>query len=212
MSAPDTTPTPAPDAPVQPKRLEPLEQLERWWLRIGMVMLIAFLAIVLIDAIQNSTQHSHGSFAMAPEKVLSTPPFDNPGTFENKDGTWTAVSVAYTFGFLPKEDLVVPVDTDIHFKVSSVDVVHGFQIPGRSNVNLEVLPGRVSEVTQRFDTPGRYLILCHQYCGAGHHFMTSHIRVLKKGEDPKNPPPLDGSPEANTAAVEDAISSKDSNA
>lgn len=110
--------------------------------------------------------------------------------YRNKDGSVDAVVIAYAFGFLPKEDIVVPEDTKVHFKVASLDVVHGYQIPGVSNVNLEVLPGHVSEVTQEFSAPGRYLILCHEYCGSGHHFMTSHIRVLKEGEDIEDPPPL----------------------
>lgn len=188
-------------APVPPARLEPIERLELWWLRIGVVLLIAFVGTVLVDAIINSTRHSHGAEVMAPERVTETPPFDKPGTYRNEDGSWDAIVVAYTFGFLPREDLVVPVDVDVHFKVASSDVVHGFQIPGSTNVNLEVLPGHVSEVTQHFDKPGRYLILCHEYCGSGHHFMTAHIRVLKRGEDPANPPPLDGSPEVNAGAA-----------
>lgn len=183
------------DAP--PTRLEPIARLERWWLRIGIALLVAFVATVLVDALVNTTRHSHGARVMAPELVTTTPPFDKPGTYRNDDGSWDAIVVAYTFGFLPREDLVVPVDVDVHFKVASSDVVHGFQIPGRTNVNLEVLPGHVSEVTQRFDKPGRYLILCHEYCGSGHHFMTAHIRVLERGQDPANPPPLDGTPEAN---------------
>lgn len=190
----------------QPEQLEPIERLEKWWMRIGVVLLVVFVAVVLVDALINTTRHSHGSVVMAPEKVTKTAPFDKPGTYENADGSWDAIVVAYAFGFLPREDLVVPVDVDVHFKVASSDVVHGFQIPGHTNVNLEVLPGHVSEVTQRFTKPGRYLILCHEYCGSGHHFMTTHIRVLAKGEDPAHPPPLDGTPEVNQA---DAVAAKE---
>ena len=194
------------DAPVEPaEQFEHLHSLERWWLRIGALMLAAFLAVVVVDAVRNTTQHSHGGQTIDPAKVAQTPPFDEPGTSRNPDGTWDAVVIAYTFGFLPKEDLVVPVGAKVHFKVASLDVVHGFQIPGKTNVNLEVLPGHVSEVTQTFDEPGRYLILCHEYCGSGHHFMTGHIRVLARGEDPDDPPPLDGAPETNAAAAAEEL-------
>jgi cytochrome c oxidase subunit 2 len=199
---------PAMDAPSSaategelPTRFERLHTAERWWLRFGVVMLIAFLSVVLFDALRNASVHSHGSRSIAPELVATTAPFDKPGTYRNADGTWDAVVVAYAFGFLPRADLVVPVDTEVHFKVASIDVVHGFTIPGRTNVNLEVLPGHVSEVTQTFRKPGRYLILCNEYCGSGHHFMTSHIRVLRKGEDPAHPPELGGGPETNAAAA-----------
>lgn len=192
---------PAEPAETTPARtFEPLHRAERTWLRVGVAMLITFVVLAGVDAFRNSGgANSHGSTQIAPEKVSVTAPFDKPGTYQGKDGEWHAVVVAYAFGFLPREDLVVPVGVKVRFHVSSVDVVHGFQIPGATNVNLEVLPGHVSEAVQTFDKPGRYLILCHEYCGSGHHFMTAHIRVLKKGEDPASPPPLDDGTEASTS-------------
>ena len=207
MSTPES-PDPT-TAPEQPVRFERLETLERWWMRIGVAMLVVFVSVVFVDALRNVSRHSHGMTTIAPEDLALTAPFDEPGVVRNKDGSVDAVVIAYAFGFLPKADLVVPEDTEVHFKVASLDVVHGYQIPGVSNVNLELLPGHVSEVTQTFDTPGRYLILCHEYCGSGHHFMTSHIRVLAKGEDIDDPPPLTkqefdaGASAAAAAAAED---------
>jgi len=197
----DNVPTPD----TQPVRFERLHTAERWWLRVGSLMLIVFLVVVGVDSVYNASMQSHGSQQLATENVASTAPFDKPGTYEAKDGTYDAIVVAYAFGFLPLEDLVVPVDTKVRFHVASLDVVHGFTIPGTTNVNLEVLPGHVSEVTQTFSEPGRYLILCNEYCGSGHHFMTAHIRVLKRGEDPKNPPKLDGTPVANAQEATEAM-------
>ena len=192
------------EAIVQPteRKFEPLERYEKIWLRVGIGMLVVFAVLSGITAFRNVTMSAHGMKQVAPGKVNLTPPFDKPGTFENKDGSWSAVSVAYAFGFLPRADLVVPEDVDVHFQIASTDVVHGFQIPGVSNVNVMVLPGHVSQVTQRFSTPGRYLVLCNEYCGTSHHFMTTHIRVLKKGEDPANPPPLKDGSEATSSVVE----------
>ncbi|MBC7644949.1 MAG: cytochrome c oxidase subunit II [Thermoleophilia bacterium] len=160
-------------------------------------MLIAFLAAVGIDGLKQGATSSHGMHTIAPEKVMSTEPFAKPGVYRTRGGQYEAIVVAYAFGFLPKEDLVVPAGKPIHFRVASLDVVHGYTIPGRTNVNLEVLPGHISEITQTFDHPGRYLVLCNEYCGSGHHFMTAHIRVLKPGENLQHPPPLDGSPDTN---------------
>jgi cytochrome c oxidase subunit 2 len=197
-------PTPATNDPVAdplPERFENLAKLERWWLRIGVTMLVVFVSIVIFDALRNDTKHSHGATTIKPGELALTPPFDKPGVYANKDGSYDVVAIAFAFGFLPKEDLVVPRGAKVHFKVASLDVVHGFQIPGVSNVNLEVLPGHVTEVTQRFDEVGRHLILCHEYCGSGHHFMVGHIRVLEKGEDLDNPPPLDATDDATTSAT-----------
>lgn len=192
-----------PPIPPTAMQFEPLDHLERWWLRIGVVMIAAFLLVAAIDALGNAATNSHGAHTIAPEKVAVTAPFDKPGTFRNTDGSYDAVVVAYAFGFLPREDLVVPVGVPVHFKVASVDVVHGFLIPGHTNVNLEVLPGHVSEATQTFHEPGRYLILCHEYCGTGHHFMTAHIRVLAKGEHADELPA--STTPTNAAAAADAM-------
>lgn len=189
--------------PALPARFEHLELLEKWWLRVGTALLIVFVSVVFIDAMRNSTKHSHGATVLDPTKVTMTAPFDKPGVYRNADGSYDAVVVAYTFGFMPREDIVVPHGKQVHFKVTSLDVVHGFQIPGVSNVNLEVIPGHVSEVTQTFTKPGRHLIVCHQYCGSSHHFMVSHIRVLKPGETsdaPANPNTTSGHHQAKENA------------
>ncbi|MBC7460395.1 MAG: hypothetical protein H7287_03435 [Thermoleophilia bacterium] len=199
------------DASAPPERFERLHTAERWWLRFGAVMLVAFLVTVGVDALRNANTMSHGSRTIAPEKLATTAPFDKPGTFRRPDGSYDAIVVAYAFGFLPRTDLVVPIDTKVHFQVASLDVVHGFTIPGRTNVNLEVLPGHVSEVTQTFHKAGRFLILCNEYCGSGHHFMTAHIRVLPKGQSPEDPPPLDGSPDTNAGAANVAMQGMDTN-
>lgn len=206
MSAPQQPPAYGEEAPA---RFERIHRLEKVWMTLGLCMLVAFVAIVIGDAVRSATVHSHGHERIAAEDLASTPPFDKPGVTRNADGSWDAVVIAYAFGFLPREDLVVPVGAKVHFKVASIDVVHGFQIPGHTNVNLEVVPGHVSEVTQTFDEPGRFLILCHEYCGSGHHFMTGHIRVLQEGEDVENPPPLKGGDIANAAEAEDAIDEHD---
>ncbi len=181
------TTTPGTNKPAElPARFEKLDTLEKWWMRIGIAMLVVFVTLVVADTLRHDTKHAHGATTINPAKVTQTAPFDKPGVYKNEDGTsYTAVVIAYTFGFMPQGDLVVPYDTPVHFKVTSLDVVHGFQIPGTSNVNLEVLPGHVSEMVARFTDPGRHLILCHEYCGSGHHFMATHIRVLEKGETPE---------------------------
>ena len=64
----------------------------------------------------------------------------------------------------------------MRFFVTSVDVVHGFTIP-EADVNAEVMPGWVSEIDHTFRKPGDFLIVCNQYCGAGHADMYSHVTV-----------------------------------
>jgi cytochrome c oxidase subunit 2 len=44
------------------------------------------------------------------------------------------------------------------------------------------LPGQVAEVTVRFDEPAQYGIVCHEYCGAGHHTMAGQLVVVPEDE------------------------------
>jgi cytochrome c oxidase subunit 2 len=79
------------------------------------------------------------------------------------------------FGYSPSE-IRVPAGSTVYFKVTSKDVVNGLFIPGTS-VNLMVSPGHVTELVHHFTQPGEYLILCHEYCGSGHHFMQGRLVV-----------------------------------
>ena len=40
-----------------------------------------------------------------------------------------------------------------------------------------LLPGQIAHATARFDTPGEYPIICHEYCGIAHHTMGGKIIV-----------------------------------
>lgn len=116
-----------------------------------------------------------------PQAVHSTPPFDKPGLREIAPGKYEAVVVARTFFFLPSE-LTVPADSEVTFVATSGDVIHGFHIE-KTRLNLMLIPGQVSRNSYRFTEPGEYRVVCHEYCGAGHHTMAAKIVVTeKKGE------------------------------
>lgn len=40
-----------------------------------------------------------------------------------------------------------------------------------------VTPGWVSSVTHTFKQAGTYLLVCHEYCGAGHQLMAGSVEV-----------------------------------
>jgi cytochrome c oxidase subunit 2 len=42
-----------------------------------------------------------------------------------------------------------------------------------------VLPNIVSYAQARFDKPGVYNILCHEYCGVNHHQMRAGVEVTE---------------------------------
>jgi cytochrome c oxidase subunit 2 len=87
--------------------------------------------------------------------------------------------IGMMFTWMPGE-LVVPAETPVTFHLTSVDVIHGFQIV-RSNGQSMMIPGYVSQFTTSF-RPGEYLIACNEYCGVGHHTMAGKLRAVPRSE------------------------------
>jgi cytochrome c oxidase subunit 2 len=83
--------------------------------------------------------------------------------------------VAQVWSFAPYE-IRIPAGSTVTFIATSRDVVHGLFIP-RTTVNVMLLPGQVARVTARFDRPGEYPLICHEYCGIAHHTMSGRVIV-----------------------------------
>lgn len=153
-----------------------LTKLESWWLQFGLVMLVVFFSVVVTDAALTIRGTPVGMNMIDPVKVRTTTPFDHPGIYQRDGKNIDVAIIASAFQFQPAE-ITVPVGSTVHFHLASTDVVHGFLIPGKTNVNAMVLPGHVTEVSQRFSKAGRYLVLCDEYCGTEHQHMQMHIVV-----------------------------------
>jgi len=110
-----------------------------------------------------------------PRKVAETAPFDKPGVVEIAPGQYEVRMTAQIWSFAPNE-IRVPAGSTVHFWATSKDVVHGLLIP-RVNVNVMVLPGQIAHAQARFDRPGEYPIICHEYCGIAHHTMAGKVIV-----------------------------------
>ena len=73
-------------------------------------------------------------------------------------------------------EIRIPRDTEVTFTATSVDVIHGLEIE-RTRVNMMLIPGQIGKITHTFREPGEYLLICHEYCGAGHHTMSGKVIV-----------------------------------
>jgi len=110
-----------------------------------------------------------------PGCVTDVKPFTEGSVTQTAPGRYEAHVVAKNWTFLPTK-ITVPKGSVVDFYITSKDVVHGFDIDG-TNVNLMAIPGAVTYAQARFDTPGRHSVLCHEYCGNGHHDMLGRIEV-----------------------------------
>lgn len=110
-----------------------------------------------------------------PTRVTETAPFDKPGVVELTPSNYEVRLVSQIWLFTPNE-IRVRAGSTVTFVATSKDVVHGLFIP-HANVNVMLLPGQVARVTARFDRPGEYPIICHEYCGIAHHTMSGKVIV-----------------------------------
>lgn len=158
--------------------IDPLEK--KWMYVIGfmtavMIGSMAYAAIMLnmhppsnVETIDPKTLHLSGEFAE-----------DNLGVTTNSDGSVTVRMVAARYSFYPQM-IEVPADTDVKFRITSPDVLHGVHVPF-TNMSTMVVPGYVSEVNTRFSREGEAQFLCNEYCGLGHDYMWSKLKVVPKG-------------------------------
>jgi cytochrome c oxidase subunit II len=148
---------------------------ERIWLTFGIAILVLFAAVITTAAVVDGFVPPSRVQSIDPTKVAQTPPFDHPGLRKIADGAYEAYYVARVFSFAPAE-IRVPVGSRVTFYVTSTDVEHGFSIP-ETGVNTMVTPGWVSSVSHTFKQRGTFLLVCNEYCGAGHHMMAAKVTV-----------------------------------
>lgn len=152
-----------------------LPRYERIWLTIGIVSLFVFLIVLGTLAIGLGLQPPGHMNTVIPDAVKTSAPFNKPILEKIGPNEYRATMIAQTFSYTP-DHLEVPSGATVHFRITSPDVVHGLYIP-HTNVNIMVIPGHITEFTYTFMNSGNYLMLCHEYCGAGHHIMMGKLKV-----------------------------------
>jgi len=153
-----------------------VDRYEQAWIRLTIFILVIFFVAVTVASVANGIQVP-GAYQRVDPQTVREPgsPWAEPGLRELAPGKYEAYVLAQIWSFVPGT-IEVPAGSEITFYVTSPDVQHGFSIPG-TNINMMVLPGQVGKLTARFDEPGVYDIICHEYCGSLHHMMYGQIFV-----------------------------------
>lgn len=152
-----------------------VEKYERIFLYLTVTVLVAAFVAIVLSVVESNIHLPEESATIDPAEVDTTPPFDQPGVFQTGEGRYQAVVIAQAFVFTPGE-ITVPAGAEVTFLLTSRDVTHGFLIP-RTNVNAMVIPGQITEVTYTFEEAGEHQIICHEFCGIGHHEMYGKVVV-----------------------------------
>lgn len=155
-----------------------LHKYEKYWLMFGISSLIIFLLITGLMALNNSHETPNSQKTINPEKVSEIAPFNKPGVHKvsGKDWDYEVVVVASAFLYEPSE-IEVPVHSKVKFIATSKDVVHGFEI-AKTNINMMLEPGHISEYTTTVNKKGEFLVVCNEYCGMGHAEMHATLKVV----------------------------------
>jgi len=106
---------------------------------------------------------------------LTTPPPDAMDVYVmGKQWMW---KFAYPEGPNSIGVMHVPANRPVRLLITSRDVIHSVFIPA-FRVKMDALPGRYTEVWFTATKPGRYQILCTEYCGAQHSKMWGEVVVM----------------------------------
>ena len=75
----------------------------------------------------------------------------------------------------------VKVGIPVQFNVTSLDVNHGFAIYGPNDrivTQVQAMPGFTNRLLYTFTQPGKYRVMCLEYCGLAHHAMVAEFEVV----------------------------------
>lgn len=147
-----------------------MDKAEKLILTISSSLLIVFLAAVVFAVV-------HYDISL-PTCFTSMEPFEHGEVIQHTEDRYEVHYLAVMWEFEPAE-IEVPQGSTVDIYLTSGDVLHGFQILG-TNVNLMAVPGTVNYARIRFDEPGDYTVLCHEYCGIDHHSMAGTISVVAR--------------------------------
>jgi cytochrome c oxidase subunit 2 len=152
-----------------------IDVYEKIWMWLAAVMIGIFLAAIAFAASSQAIHPPSHIETIEPSSVWESREFSSPGVTIRPDGSALVTVVAEMFAFDP-DPIEVPLGRPVTFRITSTDVIHGFQVVG-TNANAMVLPGYVTEFTVTFHEPGERLVLCNEFCGLLHHEMQGVLLV-----------------------------------
>ena len=134
------------------------------------------ISLALMGLFVFSLLYAKGKYKSdVPECLPYDKAYTEPKVIKLDENTYQVFSVASMWQFQPSE-IYIPVGSEVDFYLTSKDVVHGFNI-AQKNINMMAVHGAINKTTVKFDKPGVYDIICHEYCGVGHQNMRAQVIV-----------------------------------
>lgn len=157
-------------------------RVERRWAAVSIVIVVLLTVVAAFGGIHQATMPQRQVETIDPSTLHLGGEFveTNLGSAAEADGSVTVRVVGQQYSFTPS-CIVVPADTPINFRATSLDVVHGLLIEG-TNINTMLVPGYISDIPARFDRPGEHLMPCQEFCSVGHEGMWARVKVVTRQE------------------------------
>nr|YP_008999751.1 cytochrome c oxidase subunit II [Rhipicephalus geigyi]AGH19756.1 cytochrome c oxidase subunit 2 [Rhipicephalus geigyi] len=73
-------------------------------------------------------------------------------------------------------NLIIPINTNIKYLISSMDVIHSWTIPSLG-MKMDAIPGRLNQTFSISNRPGMFYGQCSEICGANHSFMPISLEL-----------------------------------
>lgn len=99
----------------------------------------------------------------------------------NVTGQQFAWSFEYPEEKVKTNQVVLPKDRPVEFRIKSSDVLHSFWVP-EFRLKSDAVPGITTKVRLTPSRTGGYDVVCAELCGLGHATMRQQVRVVNRGE------------------------------
>jgi cytochrome c oxidase subunit 2 len=146
----------------------------RWWIWSGGVAfpLVALTALTILSALSLNTLTR-----LERETTAETMVVDVTGY----QFWWDIVYEPRGAAIRDANELYLPVGVPVRLRLRAADVIHSFWVPSIAG-KLDMIPGRVNELTVMATKPGRYRGQCAEFCGVQHPRMAFEVVVLPEAE------------------------------
>jgi heme/copper-type cytochrome/quinol oxidase subunit 2 len=177
MATPEVTSSVTPQPTGWAKPFPRDERVFLWIVLGSVVTMTAFVIIWLYAGHQNIPSDAHATTpaAFSAKVAAFAKQYGGPGGRVYVPPGTDAYMLGLRYTWFP--ELVLQSGKRYRIWLSSADALHGFALVGQ-NLNLEVAPGHVMGAWLTVGKPGRYLIVCNEFCGLGHAHMTGHLDVI----------------------------------
>ena len=168
----------APQAPGWAKRFPADERIFLWLVLGSVVVMSAFT----IGWLYLGHQNTPTAFYRTTPAAFAAKTQAFAAKYQGADGRVhvpvgkDAYLMAIRYSFTPV--LSVKANHPVRIWMSSLDALHGFSlVGGGQNINLELAPNHAYGAVFTPTKPGRYLIVCNEYCGLQHERMHGVLYV-----------------------------------